>query len=707
MAADLAITHHEGLRTYLSSYLQREQAGISEQRKSAREKLTKLSRQQFQELSTDVYDELTRRMLNSSQAPFLPVSDDFHPKRNQARQKLATLSKTRFKDLASDVFCELERRYPELKEQRIKENMVEKPRSLNSQPTSSIPPYANDSIYSSKSDGDIRDTARNKDAMPTDVSKSVILKSSSKGEDNLPNYDLLVNFDSLDNLMADLGHMIGENKEARDPPKPKINSPNSTKKLPSKEEHPIQNGALKHSNSGSEEETEALRKDSAELSHVSSQPNASAAESIIVKQLQDELEKQKSLNQQQDLILTKLQRDHEHLLKDYKSQLEVSNSIKSEMSTLLSEIESVSKKNEELILRHEQTQAKLKHTTDERTKIQQKLDETKSELRRLKATSAYIRTAPKTHINDNSLMKPHSHGVIEVEKVTSYQVAVDDLLCAARSDTPTGVLMAMKSIVITCKALTESVEKHEQRIEVAEGDNRRENINTLMSRISTNLSNLMAAAKNHATGFGVSPVSLLDAAANNLTVVIVDLVRQLKIKKSRTERPSNPDESGHSDDDVTLSTVLSNLSTRDTSPSSGKQSILEVNELKQYLERQTDSIVQAIQALLQIIRSSQFGQELTATIENINTIVQDLVNISRHSFTNSTSGMPYRHRAEAILSDLESSNSKMFKLQSDLTKGTDDAQASSSPNHKILKQKLASASFEIAKYTKELVGLIE
>ena len=49
--------------------------------------------------------------------PFLPVRDDFHPKRNQARQKLATLPASRFKDLSSDVFYELSRRYPEFKEQ--------------------------------------------------------------------------------------------------------------------------------------------------------------------------------------------------------------------------------------------------------------------------------------------------------------------------------------------------------------------------------------------------------------------------------------------------------------------------------------------------------------------------------------------------------------------------------------------------------------
>lgn len=48
--------------------------------------------------------------------PFLPVREEFHPKRNQARQKLATLPITRFEDLSSDVYYELARRYPEFQE---------------------------------------------------------------------------------------------------------------------------------------------------------------------------------------------------------------------------------------------------------------------------------------------------------------------------------------------------------------------------------------------------------------------------------------------------------------------------------------------------------------------------------------------------------------------------------------------------------------
>lgn len=114
----VARSHFDELKEYLADYLSKEQPNS---RATARQKLTRLTKQQFQELSTDVYDELLRRKNNSDSnaVPFLPVRDDFHPKRNQARQKLATLPTSRFQDLSSDVFFELSRRYPEFKDEKI------------------------------------------------------------------------------------------------------------------------------------------------------------------------------------------------------------------------------------------------------------------------------------------------------------------------------------------------------------------------------------------------------------------------------------------------------------------------------------------------------------------------------------------------------------------------------------------------------------
>ncbi|KAI0314554.1 hypothetical protein OF83DRAFT_1136191 [Amylostereum chailletii] len=124
----IARVHYLELSKYLASYLANEPANS---RSAARQKLTRLTRQQFQELSTDVYDELVRRKNNadSNDIPFLPVRDDFHPKRNQARQKLATLPTSRFKDLSSDVYYELVRRYPEFKEEENPEPAMESPDS--------------------------------------------------------------------------------------------------------------------------------------------------------------------------------------------------------------------------------------------------------------------------------------------------------------------------------------------------------------------------------------------------------------------------------------------------------------------------------------------------------------------------------------------------------------------------------------------------
>ncbi|KAJ3122393.1 component of the polarisome [Nowakowskiella sp. JEL0407] len=79
---------------------------------SAREKLTRLTTGQFEELNTNLFDEIRRRQYSSHTVPFLPINPDYHPKRNRARQKLATLVVFRFKDFVFDMYLEIERRFP-------------------------------------------------------------------------------------------------------------------------------------------------------------------------------------------------------------------------------------------------------------------------------------------------------------------------------------------------------------------------------------------------------------------------------------------------------------------------------------------------------------------------------------------------------------------------------------------------------------------
>lgn len=90
----------------------------------------------------------------------------------------------------------------------------------------------------------------------------------------------------------------------------------------------------------------------------------------------------------------------------------------------------------------------------------------------------------------------------------------------------------MQSIVKTCKLISESIEAHESKVELSSSV--QTNLYGLKSQFSTALSNLLTAAKTHANGMGISPVSLLDAAASNLTTVVVDLVKLLGMRPGQT-----------------------------------------------------------------------------------------------------------------------------------------------------------------------------
>lgn len=80
----------------------------------ARKRLLNLSTYQFFELTTDVNDEVERRMNTELNGEYLLPKENLHLKRNQARQKLANLSQKRFLDLVDDLSYEIRRRQYDL-----------------------------------------------------------------------------------------------------------------------------------------------------------------------------------------------------------------------------------------------------------------------------------------------------------------------------------------------------------------------------------------------------------------------------------------------------------------------------------------------------------------------------------------------------------------------------------------------------------------
>ena len=104
-------------------------SALAESAKQARKKMTGLSNKVFEELAVDVYDEVDRRetdklwsQTESSQTgvpvPFLPVNPDYSATRNQGRQKLARLTDQEFSSLVVDVLKEIRRRQCEIETAR-------------------------------------------------------------------------------------------------------------------------------------------------------------------------------------------------------------------------------------------------------------------------------------------------------------------------------------------------------------------------------------------------------------------------------------------------------------------------------------------------------------------------------------------------------------------------------------------------------------
>lgn len=597
MAEDtFATQQYEAIRLYLDSFLQQQRGlAATQQRATAKDKMTRLTKQQFFDLSTDVYDEMNRRQANSNDVPFLPVREDLHPKRNQARQKLATLPSAKFKDLACDVFYEIERRFPFVVTQFENKYGIGGNQNL--------------------------ETSR-----------------SASGQ----NRNTQENTHSLDNLMADIGSLLTHPKGPSDV----IGgiSPESVEKL--RREYDSRIESLQNKVRKLEQELEVRDTEFQRLSNV----DEKLATQISINR---DLEGRLSAVQHD---YSKLKEDFDGLQDDFNNQQQIASDIRSEATNLLEEIKLLSKRNEELM----------------------------AERNRYVGSNALpTQQQPSGQYGYNHGLQLDDGGIIDRSRVSAYQAAVDDLMRATRSDAPTNILVAMKAIVIACKNITEDTEAFENTTNTLRNEDK-DQLEDVKNQLSGALQNLMNCAKNHATNFNSSPpVSLLENAAGSLSGTIEELVRLLKLSQSGSSNSNN---------------AYGNAGNQHQGQWQSRVDNYEIDELKVYLEQQTDLIVQAIQSLLVAMKqNTPVGQEFDDTVRSITDIVYNLVKVSTHTLSK-PSAARFRADGEAILKDLSKANIDLEDLGISML---------NSPQSKTLKQKLASSSYEIAKFVKELISLIE
>ena len=142
------------------------------------------------------------------------------------------------------------------------------------------------------------------------------------------------------------------------------------------------------------------------------------------------------------------------------------------------------------------------------------------------ATSQLFLQPPKT--DDSFPMSPD--GAILDIHVTAFVSAVDSLLTAGRSNSPTRVLVPMKAVINAVTAIADDLRQFERRSRSDEID--LDVLRSLRDRAEATLSNLVVATKSHATGAGMSPVSLLDAAASHVSSTITEIAKIAYIRRA-------------------------------------------------------------------------------------------------------------------------------------------------------------------------------
>lgn len=90
----------------------------------------------------------------------------------------------------------------------------------------------------------------------------------------------------------------------------------------------------------------------------------------------------------------------------------------------------------------------------------------------------------------------------------------------------------MKSVVNAVSTIIEDVRMFEHRPSQDRADVDPDALRSLRDRVEATLSNLVTASKTHATSSGMSPVSLLDAAASHVSATVTEIGRTLRIRKT-------------------------------------------------------------------------------------------------------------------------------------------------------------------------------
>ncbi|PNY28144.1 Protein SPA2 [Tolypocladium capitatum] len=611
--------HYVALRAFLNT----RDGNNRQQPNKARDKLLRLSSVQFYELSTDVYDELMRRQAtvrvppNSPNGPpaFLLPEKSFHPKRNQARQRLSSLGPPRFRDLAADVFHELERRFPRFVGGDIAR--VGSAVSMRGSPMGRPGASANGNMFPPRGQSRMRrpsDASSIRGLPPADaygIPPSPSLPNGDYGrpmpkhlnQNNtiVPNKSTMLEEDDENGADEDGADVFGLERVANKGGSKRggengatsevghssplsdehhgLTSSQADKKLI--EDYQTQVRELREKLDGMED---AMKKKEDEMSNLLGLDDKLAEAQNLNKSMKQELDRMRDDRDQEIRQLrdelsdaqqnsrgassgnrdTELQRENDELRESLRQQQQVTEEVRREAQEFLQEMRMLSQQSGSTYEKHAEMEKTIEQLEREVRDWRNRYARAKTQLRNMRASSLGLSTEQDAarYVRDKGFME--ENGLVKDVHVTKFQIAIDELLQTARKETPDKVIDAMKQVVVSVRRITRDVDEsrpHDDELVQQQGK--------LKAKVSSSANGLITASKNFAAGAGLSPVSLVDAAASHLTAAIVDLLGIVKIRATPTGELED-------DDDGTMTPVDSTtgfFSPRSTTQASAQDSL--------------------------------------------------------------------------------------------------------------------------------------
>ena len=263
-----------------------------------------------------------------------------------------------------------------------------------------------------------------------------------------------------------------------------------------------------------------------------------------------------------------LEKHHHTLKSELRAQQEVTEKVRQDASNFLQEMKVLSEQSSSSWEREESLTRDIHRLEDEVKHWKARYERSKTQLRHLRSSSfglpGHIQNAD-TFGKQNELTRPD--GLVKDIHVTKFQMSIDDLLRTARSSEAFQVLDQMKSVVVAVRHITQDIESSQaskRNSDAAQFPTRAK------SKVSATANNLITASKNFANSKGLSPVSLLDAAASHLSAAVIELLRHVKI------RPTPEDELAQVDyDDNYVASTMKSPGYFSVAPSQGRVSVNE------------------------------------------------------------------------------------------------------------------------------------